>query len=265
MQPRLMLMAVAFAVYAIAAQAKGSSILEPVGPPVRLDGALTEISGLAPAGAARVYAHNDEAATIFELDAVTGAIVRRFSLGRPAVTGDFEAISLVGDTLSLITSNGRIHEATIEPDRRVLEFRVVDIGLGATCEIEGFAPVDDASAFLVACKEAGPRLNVYKWSRAGGAAPFLSMKLKGVVPNPRKFRAADLVFDETTQTLLVLDSGAGAILEVSPAGEPVGYWRLAGSHPQAEGLALLPDGRLLVADEGKAGAGGTLTTFRRRR
>ncbi len=237
--------------------------------PKRLVGALSEISGLAPATPTSVYAHNDEAATIFELDLRSGKILRTFSFGRPAVIGDFEAIAAHDGALSLITSAGVIYEAKPGPRRRTLSFNTVDTGLGGACEIEGFAPAKAGDAFFVACKSSKRRLVVYKWTPQGGAAKAIDLKLDGIVPNPDEFRATDIVNDHKSGTLLILDSSAGAILEVSMTGESAGYWRLGGKHPQAEGLALLADGRLLVADEGKTGRGsigaGVLTLYPPRR
>lgn len=245
-----------------------SATLRPEGPSVALVAALAEISGLAPAGPGRVYAHTDEEATIYELSVATGEIARKVALGRPAAVGDFEAILVRGDRLSLATSAGVVYEADLAQSGRALAFRAYDTGLGEVCEIEGFAPSGDEGYYL-ACKRKERRLVVHEWTRDDGASVVVDMKLAGAVPNPKDFRAADLVADPKTGTLLVLDSAAGAILEVSLKGEPRGYWRLGGDHPQAEGLAVLEDGRLLVADEGRVGRGkigaGKLTLYPARR
>lgn len=232
-----------------------SRALQPLAAGSPLGGALAEISGLAPAGASSVYAHNDEQATIFELDVRTGTILGSVSLGRPPVIGDFEAIVAQDGAVSLITSKGVIYEATIEPRRRSLRYRATDTGLGRECEIEGFAPVGASGNYFIACKQAGRRLVVYAWSRESGAGKVINLKLGGAVPNPDDFRASDIVHDRKRNSLLVLDSAAGAILEISLTGEFVAYWRLGGLHRQAEGLALLADGGLVVADEGKIGKG----------
>lgn len=252
----------------LAAAAQGpSATVRPEGRAVRLDAALAEISGLAPAGGPIIYAHTDEEARIYALDAATGKITRTFTLGRPAAAGDFEAIATQGETLYLATSAGVVYEAPLSKDR-ALGFRAYDAGVGKSCEIEGFAP-GAGGVFYFACKRKKERLVVYRWSRGEKAVRAIDMALNGAVPSPEDFRAADLVFDAKTQTLLVLDSAKGAILEVSLEGDAVGYWRLGGDHPQAEGLALLDDGGLLVADEGRPGKGSlgraTLTRYPKRR
>lgn len=239
-----------------------SERLAPLAAPVRLPSALSEVSGLAPASATSVYAHNDEQATIYEIDIATGKALRSFSLGRPPLIGDFEAIVAVGDRVAMIASDGRLFEATIEPRRRSLAHRATDTGVGAGCEVESLARAD--GNYFIACKRAKGRLVVFRWADGERAQQVIDMKLKGAVPNPDAFRAADIARDPTNGAFLVLDSSAGAILEISRKGEPVSYRRLGGDHPQAEGLALMADGRLVVADERKAG-GGALTVYPPRR
>lgn len=251
----------------LASAGKFSQTLQPAAAPMRLAGVLAEISGAAPASASSVYAHNDEQATIYEIDFRSGKTLRSVSLGRPPVIGDFEAIAAQGRTVTLITSAGVIYEANLASRRRATEFGAIDTGIDDACEIEGLAIVDDG--YLMSCKRAKRRLVIYRWSPGGGAERVIDMKLKGAVPNADDFRATDLVSDPETETLLVLDSAAGAILEVTMQGEPAGYWRLGGAHPQAEGLALLAGGELLVADEGEAMdgklRGGVLTLYPPRR
>jgi len=248
---------------------KFSQTMYPLAEQTRLAGALSEVSGLAPAGKASVYAHNDEQGAVFELDVLSGKTLRTLTLGRPAAIDDFEAIAAKDGALSLITSKGIVYEAMLDGRRSALRYRTIDTGVGSACEIEGFARADARDGYFIACKKSGRRLVVYKWSRKAGARRVIDLPLKRVVPNPDEFRASDIVADPAAGTLLVLDSSAGAILEVSLNGEGVDYWRLGGKHPQAEGLTLLGDGKIVVADEGKTGqgsiGGGALTLYPPRR
>jgi len=237
-----------------AAAGKFSATLQPASRHA-LPGALVEISGLAPTGSGRVYAHTDESASIFEIDIASGEIVSTFSLGRPAALGDFEAIALKDGVLALAASTGVIYEATLDPRKRSLAFRTIDTGLGSVCEIEGVAPTAAPGGYFLVCKSMKNRLVIYEWSRERGAFRLIDRKLRGAVPKPKEFRATDLVVDAARGAFLILDSRAGAILEVAMDGGKTRYWRLGGEHRQAEGLALLDDGRLLVADEGKIGEG----------
>ena len=252
-----------------AASSPDAGVLRPVAGPVRLTGALAEVSGLAPASETSVYAHNDEQATIHEVDFRTGKILRAQSMGRPPVPGDFEAIAVNATEKLLVTSGGLLLLAQNAVRGRSLRYRAVDTDLEKACEIEGLAPADAGGSFFFACKHAGRRLVIYRWSASAGAVKAVNLKLDGAVPNPKGFRATELVRDPRAGTLLVLDSAAGAVLEISTDGQSIGYWRLGGDHPQAEGLALLPDGSMVVADEGRIGDGaltsGALTLYPPRR
>lgn len=252
-----------------AAEAPLVKVLRPAAAPIRLSGELAEVSGLAPASETSVYAHNDEQATIYEVDIGTGAVLRNHALGRPPPLGDFEALATVGDKAVLITSKGIIHEARLTARDRPLGYRSIDTKLDKACEVEGLSHAGDGETYFIACKHSGRRLVLRRWSEREGASRAIDVKLRDAVPNPKEFRATDLVRDPRSGTLLVLDSAAGAVLEITAQGEKVGYWRLGGDHPQAEGLALMNDGTLIVADEGRIGDGalttGTLTIYPPRR
>lgn len=243
--------------------------LEPAGSPIRLPGPLAEVSGLAPAHETSVYAHNDEQATIYEVDIGSGKILRAHDLGRPAAAGDFEAMALSGAEAALMTSDGALYVTDVTARRRSLRYRTVDTRPGPDCEIEGLAPADARGAYFAACKHSGRRLVIRRWSAATGYTKAINLKLDKAVPNAKDFRATDIVNDPEAGTLLVLDSAAGAILEVTYQGRPAAYWRLGGDHPQAEGLAMLRDGRRVVADEVRSSdgtlGGGTLTIYPPRR
>lgn len=239
-----------------------------------LDPTLAEISGLAPASATTVFAHNDEYAIIHELDIATGAIVRSFALGKPTIAGDFEAIGVAGQYVYLITSDGKLYEAPIKKHRERARFTVYDTGLADVCEIEGMAVDPHAEVFLLLCKNAAldkknNRLTIYRWTianRLEEQKPWLQIPLAEVIPEGSKrknFKASELQRDPKTGNLLILDANAGAILEITAQGGPVAYRALAPhTHSQAEGLALMPGGAIIVGDESRGNARGRLTVYR---
>jgi hypothetical protein len=236
----------------------------------RLAGALSEISGLAPAGPASVFAHDDEHAIIFEIDINTGATLRAFALGKPTLAGDFEGISVGDGLIYLLTSDGRLYEALPADDGARAAYKVYDTGLGAVCEAEGLAAAGGGEFFIL-CKHSafgdrGKRLVMCKWTLGGPRSPaqVFGLSLKDLIPNPKgKFRPSDLARDATSGDFLILDSAGASILRISAEGGRVGYRRLAKPlHPQPEGLAIMADGRLVVGDEGPSGQG-RLTVYPR--
>jgi uncharacterized protein YjiK len=121
-----------------------------------MPGRLDEISGLALTSEGRLFAHNDEHASVYEVDVGTGTVTRGFSLGDPAVRGDFEGIAVVGERIFLVTSRGMLYEFREGPPGSSVAFRETDLGVGDHCEVEGLAHHAADASLLVACKEVTP-------------------------------------------------------------------------------------------------------------
>jgi SdiA-regulated len=235
---------------------------------------LQEISGLAVDSAGRLFAHDDERAIIYQLDPATHRVLKRFSFGRPALRGDFEAIALVGGQIILTTSDGVLYAGREGRDGESVPYVTQATGAGRYCEIEGMAFVPGDRSLLLACKQARTaaltgHLAVLRWSldqRALDSRPRLFVPLTEITPGLRgsTFHPSDLVRLPGTGHYLVLAARERAIVELSEAGKVVEVRRLRrGDHPQAEGLALGREGALLVADEGGNGRG-TISVYRRR-
>jgi uncharacterized protein YjiK len=228
---------------------------------------LAEISGLALSPDGRLYGHNDEIAAAYEIDPATGRIVRTLSFGTGPVLGDFEGVAISGGRIHLATSGGRIVSRPLEDANGARDVAVADAGLGRVCEIEGIAPAAGPGGFLLLCKrmskksDAG-RLRIYEWSPADGLRVAVDLDAGEAAPGVRSLRPSDLARDPRTGGLIVLDSRARVLIDLSSSGRPLGVRRLnRKAHPQPEALAALPDGRLVIGDEG-AGAKGRLTVYR---
>lgn len=240
----------------------------------KLDPTLAEISGLAPASATTVFAHNDEYAIVHELDITNGIITRAFALGKPTIAGDFEGIAVSGQNVYLITSDGLLYEAPIKKHRERARYTTYDTGLKEFCEIEGMAIDQDADAFLFLCKNSvrdkkNKRITIYRWTvaeRFQDHKPWLEIAIADVVPENGKrenLKASELQRDPKTGHLFILDANAGAVVEITQQGAPVAYRPLAPrAHSQAEGLALMPGGAIVVGDESRGAADGRLTVYR---
>lgn len=225
----------------------------------KLDRILAEISGLEVAGPRTVFAHNDEVAIIHELDLESGKVVRAFAFGRPNAKGDFEGVARMGDYIYLVTSDGLIHEGAIADHAMRTDYNVYDTRLGDVCEIEGIAPDDDANGFFLLCKRTRDdferkRLVIYHWrfsDRLADIEPFLDVPLDTITPAPESghFKGADLKIT-ASGGFLILDANEGALIEMTRDGALVKRTVLPGNHPQAEGLAVMPDGAVIIGDEG---------------
>ena len=229
---------------------------------IALTNLLQEVSGLAAGKGARVYAHNDEHAIVYEIDLAAERVVAAFALGGPpTVAGDFEGIEFYDGRIYLLTSTGFLYEASEGENRERVRFNIYDTGAGDTCEIEGLSRGPQAGDFLLICKrslkaEFKESLRIYKWrlsAREVVSDPWLEIRfseLEGV--SAPGFRPSGIEWDADREEILIVSARDRTLLRLSQRGELIEKTTLpAEQHPQAEGIALLGNGDLVIADEGR--------------
>lgn len=227
---------------------------------------LSEVSGLAVASADTVYAHDDEYGIVYEIDLRQEKVIKAFALGKPTVKDDFEDIAVRGDYVYLLTSDGRIFEAPKGEHRKRVHYNVYDTGVGDRCETEGLAngPTDDE--FLILCKKPHQatlkeHLVIYAWNlrdHLPTVTTWLDVPLDGLVEelDQATFHPSAFVWRREKGTLLIVSAKNHIAIETDQQGRLISRTRLRKDlHPQPEGLALMPDGRLIVGDEGQRGRG----------
>ncbi len=241
----------------------------------KLARALQEISGLAVTSDGRVVAHGDERAVVVQVDACAATAVKSFTLGTPPVRGDFEGIAIAGDRLFLVTSNGQLYEFREGADGSAVPFTVRNTGFGKVCEIEGLAYEPGDRVLLMGCKqpvrrELRPTITVLRWSLDSSSPaepPSLTIPLGDVVRrlDSKGFHTSAIERDARSGNYLLVAGPEQALLEVSAKGALVAVRSLRRQlHPQPEGLTLLGDSVLVVADEGANGRA-SITCYRRAR
>ena len=234
---------------------------------------LTEISGLAVASDNSVYAHNDEHGIIYEVAVSSGEIISAFALGEPTTQADFEGIAALDGRIYLVTSAGLVYEAIIGAHRARVRFNVFDTGVGEYCEVEGITHGPAAAEFLLICKTARRaalegRLVIYKWSladRMPEVEPWLNIPLPGLltVRERENFRPSAIEWRVENSSLLVLSARNQLLLNLRQDGTLLSKTSLPRAvHPQAEGVAIMPSGDLVIADEGTMRLPGALTIYR---
>jgi uncharacterized protein YjiK len=153
-----------------------------------------------------------------------------------------------------------------------VEFTLHDTRLGKECEFEGVAFDSTANTLLLPCKNVGVKslkdnLVIYRYSlgsdSGGTTTSELLIPQAEAIGNHRwkAFRPTDITVDPWTGNYVMVAAQEKAILQVTPSGAVVFSRPLAGSHPQAEGIAITRDSILIVGDEG-AGQAGALTLYR---
>ena len=229
--------------------------------PSRLD----EISGLALTGDERLLAVGDEQAIVYELDYVEGRLVKAFAFGDPTLRGDFEGIAWHDRRVYLVTSGGTIYTAGEGDDGERVPFREHRTEIGRDCEVEGLAADPEADVLMLLCKRSlrGSDLDrpmIFPWSTTDRTIEWV-----GRIELPQdaieaELGAADLRPSGIARVRsnghwLVVAARQKALAEIDASGALVAARRLplAGRHRQPEGIELLADGRLLIADEADGG------------
>jgi uncharacterized protein YjiK len=225
---------------------------------------LNEISGLALTADGRLLTHGDERGLVFEVDYRRGVVVKRFALGNPTVHGDFEAITVVGDTVVLLASNGALYMFREGANGARVEYTVHDTKLGRVCEFEGVAFDQTIRALLLVCKTARTKslrdsLVIFRWKVERGKNPLMS---KLTVPLRRVIGSngwdglhpSDITIDPFNGDYVIVASREKALVEITPAGDVIFARPLPGDHAQPEGVAITRDGVLIISDEKSQGA-----------
>jgi len=244
--------------------------LDKSGHRVRLPDPLREISGLAAASDGRVFAHNDEQGVVYRIDPMTGSILSWFHLGRTVVTEDFEGIAATKSRMFMVTSGGEIYEFRQAGEGQRVEYRVHSTPLDRDNDVEGLCYDSRTNTLLLACK--GDPGKGYKDSRAVYAFSLKNMKLAAkprfVLDEKRlndeargkHFRPSGIERHPFTGTFFILAAEGESLAEISPEGRIIAQHKLPKDrHPQAEGITFLPNGDMVISDEGKKS--GTLTVY----
>lgn len=221
---------------------------------------LREISGLTMTADGRMFAHQDEDGTVYQIDPKTGIVIKRFALeGKPV--GDFEAIAAVGTDLYLLESNGKLYVFREGPEDARVSFTKYDTRLGKECEFESLAYEPDSSRLLLACKRVlGKKLKgqlvIYRLPvpiSDSSSLSVLAIPIAGVIGlhGWKDFNPSDMAMDPATGNYVLIASQQKAIAVITPGGKVVRSEPLPGSHQQAEGVAITRDSILVISDEAR--------------
>jgi uncharacterized protein YjiK len=225
---------------------------------------LAEISGLALTADGRLLTHGDQRGQVFEIDYRRGVVVKQFTVGKPTVHDDFEAITVVGDTVVLLSSNGTLYMFREGGNDDRVAFTVHDTKLGRECEFEGLAFDPAIRALLLACKNVHVKslqnaLVIYRWKLDGGTGDRLStltVPLKRVIGSNGwdGLHPSDITINPFNGHYVILASREKALVEITPAGDVIFARPLPGEHAQPEGVAITRDSLLIISDEMSQGA-----------
>lgn len=230
---------------------------------LEIDKELMEISGITFTKDNRLFAHGDEEADVYELDATTGKIIKTFKLGAViAIKGDFEDIAAVNEKFYLTESNGKLYEFSEGSNGESVDFKTYKTPLSTKNDVEGLCFDSETMSLLMACKELGSAelgkdKAVYSFSLTD---KIMNEKPRFVIPQKEiknntsegKFNPSGISRNPITGTFFIIAARGNTIIELSKTGEVLGQMELPENvHAQAEGIAFKSDGTLYISNEGR--------------
>jgi hypothetical protein len=239
---------------------------------LKLPKELSEASGLAFTEDGRLLCHNDEQGVIYEIDYRTGDILKRFSLGKYLVyRDDLEGIATKKgdagrDTIFMINSSGAILRFLPGKDREKVPFKIFKTALSMRNDVEGLTYDPATDCLLLACKGEANIEFTNSASAQQKAVYAFSLQTYRLLPQPRflipiskitaqmkekEFAPSAIERHPRTGNFFVMAARGNAIVELDANGNLLGVSSLPKSvHPQPEGLAIAPDGTLVICNEG---------------
>lgn len=235
-----------------------------------LPASLREISGVAVSRNGKLFAHDDEVSTIYQLDPSNGTVIKRFHVvsrrwfGNGRVEDDFEDIAIAGDRFFLVTSSGKLYEFREGRDNESVQAVVYKTGLGSSYEVEGLCHDPSSASLLLSCKGgAGKKpfaqsasLPVYSFSLTTNK---LSRQVRFIIDarhiadsaGKKGFRPSAITRHPLSGNFFIVSSSSRLIAEIDyRTGSLIDLQSLPSVyHPQPEGLAVLPDYSLLISSE----------------
>ncbi|MGH9424544.1 MAG: SdiA-regulated domain-containing protein, partial [Thermoanaerobaculia bacterium] len=219
---------------------------------------LREISGLVLTPDGRILAHDDEVSKIYAIDPRTGILLKQFTLGS-GVRGDFESITMAGNDIYLLASNGVLYQFQEGEDGVGVPYSAYDLHLGKECEFESMVFQADSNWLVMPCKNAKDKtlqhnLVIYRWKISGPQSSRLSMitipfaqligsnKWKSLHPS-------DITIDPASGNFVMITSHEKALIEMTTSGDLVRSEPLPDGHNQPEGIAITKDSILMLSDE----------------
>ena len=233
---------------------------------IKLPEELSEISGLAYLDIDHIIAHNDEEGIVYKIKRTSGEVVNKFVLGDKVFKKDFEGIALVEDTLYLVTSNGVLYKYPGFAANNFTEFEKIKTGLKTENNVEGLCYDEDTQSLLLACKDKPGK--VYKGNKAVYSFNLENMMLE---TKPRflislrklrdkydikDFSPSGIEIHPTSGNFFIISANNNSLIEITPDGKILAAVKLYKKyHKQPEGITILPDGSLIIADEGNGSKG----------
>ncbi len=230
---------------------------------VKLPHKLDEISGLTIANDGRLFCHDDERAVIYQLNYVTGKIIKRFQLGKFGLESDFEGIAIADEKFFLLSSNGMLYEFKEGKDLEKVNFAEYNLGFSSKFEFEGLCYDSTFNSLLIVSKNYPGKKHkgnraIYSFSLENheiDKSPKVLISLKEL---SKKFDIKDFYPSGISKHFasgdyfIISSKGQPSIVRISNSGKLLNAHKLnKKKFAQPEGIVFLSDSTLLISNEAK--------------
>lgn len=237
---------------------------------------LQEISGNLILNDRIMICIQDEEGDLFFYDLMEKRIIKRVDFGKDA---DYEDLTLAGDIVYVLRSNGTIYELENWDNKEDIVVTEYKTRLSKKNNCEGLCYEPDKNALLIALKgepEADEEQDfdgfkaIYRFDlekKKVKKRPAYLIELKQIKEVKKqsgdiRFQPSALAIHPITDKIYVLASVGKAIVVMNRAGELLHYVKLnKWLFVQPEGISFAPDGTLYISSEG-GGGNGTIMEFK---
>jgi uncharacterized protein YjiK len=234
---------------------------------------LEEVSGIALLNDNIMICIQDEKGYLFFYDLDEKRLIKRVKFGKD---GDYEDVTLAGDKVYVLRSNGKIYELDNYDKQEEIEVNVHKTRLQKKNNCEGICFDPAENCLLVALKDT-PEVDDEQDFDGFRAIYKFNLQTKKVKKNPAylielkqlmglgkrydksgkiRFNPSAIAIHPITDEIYVLASVGKALLVMGRNGELKKYVKLDKKiFPQPEGICFAPDGTMYISSEGKGGSG----------
>lgn len=219
---------------------------------------LKEVSGIAYLDAQRFACIQDEEGIIFIYNLAAGQIEKEIPFAGP---GDYEGITVNGNTAYIVRSDGRLYEVDMGKGKNsAQEYKTP---LTAKNNIEGLCFDKENNRLLLAEKGGEPAnagyKNIYAFDLARKTLlkePVFKIDLAHAVFNTAKGKKNKAVMPSAigihplTKAVFVTDGPKSRLLVMDNKGNIRALYRLGKSFAQPEGITFSPQGEIFISNEG---------------
>jgi len=227
---------------------------------------LKEVSGIAYIDKERFACVQDEEGTIFIYNRVTNKIEKEIPFAAP---GDYEGITLNGNTAYVVRADGRIYE--IDMNAAKASAKEYKTPLTVDHNVEGLCYDKDNNRLLLAIKGDEPGNKDYKGiyafdlsKKTLAAEPVFKIDLNHAMINTeggkkkKSFMPSAIGIHPETKEFYITDGPKSGLLIMDASGNIKKLLQLGKDFAQPEGITFSPQGEVFISNEGTKQPGNIL-------